>query len=74
MNLEVFETLVDAKAKRDLVRDEIVRAVRALENLPAELTALLRADEIAGEEFRDAVSLTDPVPAVPIRDYNKHAA
>jgi hypothetical protein len=42
--------LMDAKAKRDVVRDQLVQALKGY-TLPPELVALLEADQAATAEF-----------------------
>jgi hypothetical protein len=50
-----FETMLAAKRTRDHVRSDLVRALRQVDGLPAEIVALLRADERATELMREAV-------------------
>lgn len=52
-----FSEVMHAKVQRDIIRQEIIRAVAALPEVPEEIRALLIADAEASREFEQRFTL-----------------
>lgn len=53
-----LETLMQAKAARDVVRDQLLKRVREMRLDDAEVVGLLRADELATADLSVAVAVS----------------
>ena len=53
--MEILD-LYEVKSKRDLVRNELVKALQNVPGLPEEVIALLRADAVVTQELARALT------------------
>jgi hypothetical protein len=53
--MDTFVQMMEAKSRRDSIREWIIEAIRTMGAVPDEMNALLVADALATEEFSAAV-------------------
>lgn len=58
--MNTLDTMIAAKARRDVIRALIIKELRAGPELSADLEALLMADSNATTELTDAVAYFEP--------------
>lgn len=54
--MKTIREVMAVRTQRDMIRDELVRSISRVENLPEEVRALLIADTEATQEFETTFS------------------